>query len=169
MAVDFFQEKCQIRNIREKRFGICDEEDTNVKTPAYIETRDESKWIAIVKNETENAIHFTAVDNCVVITRPDGNMENRCDAILRCGDHIVFVELKDQQKDWITHAVDEQLQNTIDHFKENHNIQAYKYRRAFVCNRKHPNFKTSYKDKMNTFYKKNGIRLNLMQEIVFDK
>ena len=82
-------------------------------------------------------------------------------------DNIVFVELKEQMAGWITHAVDEQLQTTIDNFKTNHDISKYRHKRAFVCNKKYPNFRVNYKGKMDAFYKKNHIRLNLIREIVF--
>lgn len=42
-----------------------------------------------------------------------------------------------------------------------------RFKRAFVCNKRHPNFRVSYKDKMTSFYQKNGIRLNLVREIIF--
>lgn len=106
MPIDFFIAKCQIENIRDKEFGICDDEDENEKTPAYVDTAQPKKWVAIVK-----------------------------------------------------HAVDEQLQTTIDNFKANHDISKYRYKRAFACNKKYPNFRVSYKGKMDAFYKKNHIRL----------
>lgn len=167
MPVDFFIAKCQIENIYEKEFGICDDEDQAEKTPAYIDTTQPEKWIAVVKNRTNKAINFTAVDNCVEILRTDGAMDNRCDAMLTNDENIVFVELKDQMAKWITHAVDEQLQTTIDHFKANHDISQYKHKRAFACNKRFPNFRVGYKDKMNAFYKKNHIRLNIQREIIF--
>lgn len=166
MVVDFFIAKCQTKNIRDKEFGICDDEDENVKTLAYVDTTNRNKWVAVVKNRTDKAINFTAVDNCIIMNRSDGTMDNRCDAMLTNEENIIFIELKDQNANWITHAVDEQLQATIDHFKENYNIMKYKYKRAFACNKKHPNFRVSYKEKMNDFYQKNHIRLNLITEII---
>ena len=96
-------------------------------------------------------------------------MDNRCDAMLTNEEHIVFIELKDQQSDWIEHAVNDQLQTTIDYFKENHDISRYRYKRAFACNRKHPNFKCSNKERMNNFYRRNKIRLNIEVKIIIDK
>lgn len=167
MPIDFFIAQCQTENIRDKEFGLCDDEDKKEKTPAYVNTTQPDKWVAVVKNQTDKSINFTAIDNCVEIERSDGTMDFRCDAMLTNEDHIVFVELKEQVADWISHAVDEQLQSTIDHFKTNHDISKYKHKRAFVCNKRHPNFRISYKDKMISFYQKNGIRLNLVREIVF--
>lgn len=167
MPIDFFIAKCQTENISDKEFGICDDEDETKKTQAYVDTTKPENWVAVVKNLSEKSINFTAVDNCVEITRKDGTPDFRCDAMLTNEDHIVFIELKDQMSGWITHAVDEQLQTTIDNFKANHDISKYKYKRAFACNKKFPNFRVSYKEKMNTFYNKNRIRLNLVRDIVF--
>ena len=167
MAIDFFRAKCQTENIRDKEFGICDDEDENEKTPAYVDSAQPEKWVAVVKNMSEKSINFTAVDNCVEIMREDGTPDFRCDAMLTNEDNIVFVELKEQMAGWITHAVDEQLQTTIDNFKTNHDISKYRHKRAFVCNKKYPNFRVNYKGKMDAFYKKNHIRLNLIREIVF--
>ena len=113
-----------------KNFGICDDEDESAKTPAYVSIDPTDKWVAIVQNRTEKPINFTAVDNCIEIRRANGDMDNRCDAILTNDEHIVFIELKVQRTSgWITHAVDEQLQTTIDHFKENCDIDKYRYKR----------------------------------------
>lgn len=154
-VIDFFISQCQTENIYAKKFGICDDEDEGAKTPAYISTNPADKWVAVVQNQTEKAINFTAVDNCIEIRRSNGDMDNRCDAILTNDEHIVFIELKVQRTSgWITHAVDEQLQTTIDHFKENCDINKYRYKRAFVCNRKFPRFNVSNKEKMNVFIKR---------------
>lgn len=62
MSVDFFIAKCQTENICDKEFGICDDEDENVKTPAYVNTTQPEKWIAVVKNQSGKSLNFTAVD-----------------------------------------------------------------------------------------------------------
>ena len=113
MSIDFFIAKCQTENIVDKEFGICDDEDEEKKTPAYVDRNQPDKWVAVVKNQTNQSINFTAVDNCVEMNRSDGTMDFRCDAMLTNDDNIVFVELKVQAADWIFHAVDEQLQTTM--------------------------------------------------------
>lgn len=167
-VIDFFIPKCQTENIVEPLFGICDDDDENTKTPAYVSTNPADRWIAIVENKTSKPINFTAVDNCIEIQRANGEMDNRCDAILSNEEHIVFIELKVQKTgDWKNHAINEQLQTTIDHFKANYDINKYRYKRAFVCNKKSPHFQVSNKEKMDAFYRKNHIRLNIEQKIVF--
>lgn len=93
-VIDFFVPRCQTENIREKNFGICDDEDEKAKTPAYVSTNPADKWVAVVHNQTEKPINFTVVDNCIEIRRANGDMDNRCDAILTNDEHIVFIELK---------------------------------------------------------------------------
>lgn len=165
-TIDFFVCCCQTNNIREKTFGICDDVDESKKTPAYIDIINPKKWIAIVKNTTNQPINFTAIDNCVEILRDNGDMENRCDAMLTNEDNIIFIELKDQKDSWIDHAINDQLQTTINYFRANHDISKYRHKRAFACNKKHPRFKCSYKERMQLFYNKNHIRLNIQNEII---
>lgn len=101
--------------VKDTLFGICDDEDEAAKTPAYVDVdvNRQDKWTAIVKNKSEKIISFIAVDNKIEIKRDNGQMENRCDAMLHNDDYIVFIELKDQGKDWIRHAVEDQLVTTI--------------------------------------------------------
>lgn len=166
MNIDFFVPECQSDNIKTGKFGICDSLDTSSKTPAYVDYDNEESWIACVENVSGNSVTFTAIDNCVVIRRENGEMDYRCDAMLTNVDNIVFIELKSQRRDWIQHAVWEQLYTTIKHFCENNDIGKYRYRRAFVCNRKHPRFDHSNKELMQTFYRKTGVRLNIQCDIV---
>lgn len=167
--VDFFAPKhCQTENVQHVLFGICDDEDQSVKTQAYIDTDAEEKWVAIVKNESGKSLHFTAVDNCIDIRRENGDLENRCDALLTNDEHIVFVELKNQRTPgWVAHAVNEQLQTTIDYFRASHDLTRYRHKRAFVCNKRHPQFNVGHKELMNAFYQRNKIRLNIEQVITF--
>lgn len=166
-TIDFFVPHCQRNKIVAEKFGLCDKEDKSVKTPAYVDFDHPEQWIAVVENQTHKPLNFTAVDNCVEILRENGEMANRCDVMLTNEDYIVFVELKDQKGNWIEHAVYDQLQTTIDYFKANHDISKYRYKRAFACNRQHPKFKCSNKERMQSFFKQNGIRLNIQCNIVF--
>ena len=163
MAIDFFISRCMIQNITAIHFGLCDPGEGQ---KAYPTPADEDTWIATIDNKSGAALNFIAVDNCIEIRRPDGNMDNRCDAILTNDRHIVFIELKDQDKDWINHAVDDQLQTTIDHFKANHTLDSYAKRDAYACNRRHPYFKHSLMERMTEFKNKNDVRLHIDAHIV---
>jgi hypothetical protein len=96
-------------------------------------------------------------------------MENRCDAMLHNVENIIFVELKIQRLNWIKHAVEEQLQTTIQIFKENNDIKKFRHRLAYVCNRKHPRFCYSNKQLMQQFRDRNDVRLIISRDIVIKK
>lgn len=166
MKIDFFEPKCSTENIKAVEFGICDDVDKEEKAPAYIDYYNLNNWVAKISNKSGKSLNFIAIDNCIEIYRENGEMENRCDAMLVNADNIVFVELKDQMSGWINKAVI-QLQITIDYFKKNNDMGKYRYKRAFACNKQHPHFQSSYKELMSAFYKKNKIRLNLQCNIVF--
>lgn len=162
-SIDFFQPQCTTVNVTARHFGICDPQDGG---KAFVDYDDYDSWIAVVRNDSGEALNFTAIDNCIDIRRENGDMENRCDALLTGPHHIIFVELKDVNSDWIQHAVHDQLQTTIDIFKQHHPIQKYSKRFAYACNKQHPRFQVSHKQLMNDFYHRNRVRLCIVNEIV---
>lgn len=164
MKINFFGDEQTIMNAT---FGICDDTDAAAKTPAYTDCTpaNKDKWIAEVDNQTGKAIGFIAVDNKIEIRRANGDMENRCDAMLHNEDNIIFIELKDQEKHWISHAVQDQLATTVNIFKANHDIDCYRHKQAYACNRAHPQFAFSQKELMQRFYHEHGIRLLITSQI----
>lgn len=166
VQIDFFADEEQIEA---GCFGICDNLDDSVKTPAYVDldSNNESLWVAKVLNQTGESVGFTAVDNKIEIRRDNGDMENRCDAMLHQSDrYIVFVELKDQEKGWIRHAVEDQLATTIRIFQQCHDMTIFRHKLAYACNRRHPRFASSHKEYMQRFKSTYGVRLVIGQEIV---
>ena len=163
--IDFFKKESEVSA---KRFGICDDTDEGAKTPAYIDTNpdNECEWIACVDNRTTKSVCFIAVDNKIEIRRANGEMENRCDAMLHNEDYLVFIELKDLKKNWIQHAVEEQLLPTINVFKANHAISTVRHRLAYACNKKHPQFAYSHKVYMQQFKDTTGVRLIIGRDII---
>ena len=141
---------------QEKKFGICDDND---KSPAYINSDNEKIWIAHVKNEKELEIQFTAIDNCIKIKKENGDDESSCDGMLRYNSNIVFVELKNKRKSWITDGA-KQLLISIKIFFENNEINMYKKKMAFLCNSQHPHFHYGHQELMQKFSNEtNGVRL----------
>ena len=140
MSIDIFKTACQTVT-NEQRFGICYDEDKTVKTPAYINTDDESKWIAVVLNDASKEVIFTAIDNCIDVFRENGDMESRCDVMLTCVDSLILVELKNKASDWISSGID-QIEATLIRLIENHGAyySSFKKRKAYLANKKHPNF-----------------------------
>jgi hypothetical protein len=156
MAIDFKANQCQ-RSTTSDEFGLCDKEN---KTPAYISHDNNEPWNATVLNESQINVTFTAIDNCIDIFRPNGDMESRCDGMLTYPDNIVFVELKNQRANWISDGI-EQLEATIDIYKDNENLMAVRKRRAVVANRKHPHFHEIENETMQKFFSKNKVRLHI--------
>lgn len=72
-----------------------------------------------------------------------------------------------KKKNWITDAVEKQLQPTIEKFISNHDITVYRKKFAYVCNRSHPQFKSSRLELMNDFRNRNGVRLCIVNKIDF--
>lgn len=145
-------------------FGLI---DPGSQQKVRVDFCNESLWEAVVDNRSGKSLNFTAIDNCIDIYREDGNMDNRCDGMLTGVGYIIFVELKNvEKKNWITEAVEKQLQPTIDKFIANHDISAYRKKFAYVCNRSHPQFKSSRMELMNDFKNRNGVRLCIVNKIV---
>lgn len=162
--IDFFKDEIPVDC---SLFGICDDEDKSEKTPAYVDCNADNRknWIAEVNNSSGAPVEFIAVDNKIEILREDGNLENRCDAMLHNEKYIIFVELKNQRQEWIKHAVEEQLATTINIFKQNHDISVFRHKFAYACNKQHPSFASSHKEYMHKFRKEHGVRLVICNEI----
>ncbi|MFO5490953.1 MAG: hypothetical protein ACLBM6_00040, partial [Cuspidothrix sp.] len=112
MSINFFDANCQSQT-NQPKFGLCNDPPPS-KDPAYIDIDDCSKWIAIVENNQEIEVIFTAIDNCIEILRSNGEGENRCDGMLTYNNHIIFVELKEKnfRNNWVAKG-EKQLKNTI--------------------------------------------------------
>lgn len=160
MSIDFFKADCQ-QHSKALEFGLCDNTD---KTPAFISEENKEPWIAIIKNEAQKDITFTAIDNCISILRADGNMEKSCDGMLTHDDNIDFIELKEVRSDWIIGGI-EQLKVTISIFSNHYDLNQYRKKRAFLANRKHPQFKFSHKEEMQRFKNETGVRLIIQNRI----
>ncbi|MEM1000359.1 MAG: hypothetical protein AAGN35_25120 [Bacteroidota bacterium] len=154
MSIDFFTEACR-STVPAPVFGIRDGRDT---APAYWTTEDKHPWIATVENEKRKSINFHAIDGCVDLRQIDGDQEKRCDAMLSYPENLVFIELKEVKANWIEGGI-AQLQRTIELFREHHDLAAFRKRRAFLANRRHPSFKFSHKERMARFRDVTGVRL----------
>ncbi|GHU76159.1 hypothetical protein FACS189461_3410 [Spirochaetia bacterium] len=162
--MNFFDPACQESPITDIRFGLCDDKDG---AAAYTDKTDESKWIAAVKNEQRMAIVFTAIDKGVIkdAEYPD---RGRCDGMLASDSHLFFFELKNERQGWIEKAIS-QLESTIQFFNNTHagKLDAYKHKKAFACNKKHPHFIDIDKEKVLYFFRTYRVRLDVQAEIKF--
>lgn len=168
MNINFFDERCQ-RKTNSSKFGLCDEPSPSEK-PAYIDTdicNEQEKWIAIVENKNEIEITFTAIDKCIEIKRVDGSMDSRCDVMLTYWDSIIFVELKERavkNNVWVGKG-EKQLRNIIRVFKENHNVDSYKSKKAYIANNKKPRVPEGQRIRMKKFRDDTGFRLMIENTI----
>ena len=162
MSINFFKSTCQSQT-NQYKFGLCDNPNED---PAYIDIDDCSKWIAIVENNQEIEVIFTAIDNCIEIIRSDGTMDNRCDGMLTYNNHLIFVELKERnfRNKWVGKG-EEQLKNTINVFIANHDLAIYKSKKAYIANNKKPNFQSSQITRMDKFKDETGFRLIIQNTI----
>jgi hypothetical protein len=160
MKVNFYDEAFQTKTT-ENKFGLIDDENN---TAAYINVIEPSKWNAIVINSFSKEITHTAIDNCIELRRENGEMDNRCDSMLTYDDNIVFAELKNKGAEWITEGI-KQIEITINHFSQNHDLLAIKHKRAFVANRRHPNFHVIENETAKKFWENYRVRLNVDSEI----
>lgn len=162
MPISFFEPACQEPPITAASFGILDDK---AGSKAYTDSENPENWVAIVKNAGQVAVTFTAIDNCIEILRPNGDMESRCDGMLTYPGNIVFVELKNQRTGWMSDAIG-QLEITIRQFIEQEDIAQFRHKRAFACNKRRPHFAVIENETMKRFFDELGVRLNVQAEIV---
>jgi hypothetical protein len=160
--MNFYDSAYQELPTTDALFGLCDDRKGRV---AYIDKTNRNKWIAIIHNKKNINLLFTAIDKGVI--KDDEEPERgRCDGMLASNEHIYFVELKDQRKNWISDSIT-QLESTIQFFIANHDIAIYKHKKAFACNKRHPQFKKTENELNLHFFKTYGVRLGLQADIVF--
>ncbi len=159
--VNFFDENCQETPRTDQLFGLCDDQDGK---KAYSDVQDNSSWIATVKNDNSKEVLFTAVDKCLIKDN-EYKGRGRCDGMLTTTEHLFFVELKNQRQSWITDAI-EQLESTVQFFIDNHSIDAFKHKKAFACNKKHPRFDEIDNETNLRFFRAYSFRLDVQAEII---
>lgn len=161
MSINFYEASCQEPALTNALFGLCDDM-TGAK--AYTSTTEISKWIATVKNDNNKSLVFTAIDKCI-IKDYEYPSQGRCDGMLTSDVHIYFIELKDQTKGWISDAV-EQLKSTVELFISSHDINIYKHKKAFACNKQRPHFQETDNEFNLRFFRKYKVRIDVQAEII---
>ena len=152
MSMNFHDVTCQTNSIR-KTFGLCDDPPP-AKNPAYIDETNGADWIAVVENDSQDRITFTAIDNCIEILKPDGKMKQRCDGMLSYSTTVIFVELKDrdaQGNSWVEDAIP-QLKSSIESFEATVMANNFNKKLAYISNKQHPKFKSTQQRRMDAFY-----------------
>ncbi|MFZ6025979.1 MAG: hypothetical protein ACOYVG_16180 [Bacteroidota bacterium] len=166
MSINFSEAKCQTRSSR-KLFGLCDDPPPEKKT-AYIDENNGAKWIAVVVNDDRHDVIFTAIDNCIVINRPDGKPAKRCDGVLTYNSTVTFVELKQRGaigNEWVKDA-EKQLRVTIGFFEVEDDSEDYEIKKAYIANSEYPKFKESQARRMEQFFDDTGYVLRIENRII---
>ncbi len=161
MSINFLRNNCAEPVRTDKLFGLCDNQDG---TKAYSNTDNAAIWIAIVRNDNSIEVVFTPVDKCL-IQDYEYIGRGRCDGILTSAQHLYFIELKDQPKNWIAGAI-EQLDSTIVFFKASHDINQFKHKKAIACNKQHKHFQEIDNELNLSFFRKHKVRVDVQAEIL---
>ncbi len=161
MSWEFLASPCKEPSRTDIEFGICDDENG---TKAYTDIDNPISWIATVSNENKKNVSFIAVDKCI-LQDTDEPGRGRCDGILVTEDQLYFVELKNQKKSWISDAI-EQLESTIEFFKESHNMEDFRHKKAFACNKKSKHFQEIDNEQNLNFFRKHKVRLDVQADII---
>lgn len=162
--INFFPKE-YIASSRKRRFGVCDPPASENR--AYIAEREGEHWIAIVDNYYEAEVKFVPVDHCIVLLKPDGKMDSRCDGCLFYRKTIIFVELKDRNvsgSDWIKDA-EKQLRQTIMHFEKEKEADTFTVKKAYIANSAKPRFRSGQIMRMEKFFAETNYVLRIENTI----
>lgn len=147
------------------KFGLNDDPPP-AHFPAYIMHYNEDEWIAEVHNSNQKQITFKAIDNCVPVLRPDGNLESRCDGMLIREKNLVFVELKNRASSgWLSDGR-QQLTITILNFRGTPDANKYNIIEAYVANKQKPLAITGNNTEVEKFKDATGLLLKADRIIV---
>ena len=161
MSLNFLVNKCQEPSRNDLLFGLCDDQKgkraySNVDTP--------DKWMATVINDNAVSLVFTPIDKCLIHDNEYPG-RGRCDGMLTSVKHLFFVELKDQNRDWIQDAI-EQLESSIQFFIQIHGKPRHIHKKAFACNRNHRHFQELDNEFNLKFRRKYGFRIDIQASIL---
>lgn len=163
---DIFQVLCEdVTN--NTHFGICDDKPHQ---RAYIDTEDGKKWMAVVQNDSNQEVTFTALDNCIEFNKATGKKESRCEGVLTYNNTILFIEIKERSgnaKSWAKDA-DDQLRNSITLIESKINLDKYINKRAAIINRLQTRSNEKHTVRMKQFKEETGYVLRVNYRIVLD-
>ena len=163
MPINFFDEACKTTS-NLSLFGLCDD-PPQTKNPAYIDEYDNSKWIATVKNSSNKIVNFFAIDNCIVMLRPNGQLESRCEGVLQHETNLKFIELKDRDSSGWLGKSRNQLKITYAEFCRNHDVSKFTNIVAYASNKQRPSSNNSYATVKREFKDETGLILEVKSTI----
>ncbi|GAB6012440.1 hypothetical protein [Viscerimonas tarda] len=164
-TLNFFDSKYRYISTS-RHFGLCDD-GPPLHKPAYLDENHKNgkKWIAVVENNQQFEVKFIALDNSIILRKPDGKKDRCSDGLLTYSSTIIFVELTTgTNKNW-KNDKDEQLRITIKHFETTKEANLYKTKMAYIANSNSRIFRPSYQIKMDNFLKDTGYDLRIENRI----
>lgn len=163
MNPDFLNSPCKEPSRNNELFGLCDDQNS---TKAYSDHLNTDKWIAKVINNDQVDVTFTPVDFCMNILKEGTNdQESTCDGMLTSENCLYLVELKEQGTGgWLSEAT-KQLGNTMKLLTDHHDLSGFRFKKAFPCNKRHPNFKVIDNAENLRFFRTYGFRLDAQLEV----
>jgi hypothetical protein len=164
--MNFFDSKHQYTSTKSK-FGLCDDIPPP-HLPAYLDETDGNKWIAVVANDRQIEVRFVALDNSIILRKPDGKQDRCSDGLLTYDSTIIFVELTTgKNKNWKNDKY-EQLRITIKHFEDTKEAHLYNTKKAYIANSNSRVFRPSSQIKMDKFLIETGYDLRIENRIVLE-
>jgi hypothetical protein len=158
----FCQDETNLRN-----FGICDDK---LHQRAYIHTGHGGNWTAVVQNDNQYDVTFTALDHCIEIRNSKGKMQSRCEGIITYNNTIIFIEIKQRTGDAKTWAkdADKQLRSTISVVSAKINLNLFVVKKAAIANPLHRRSAEKHTTRMMKFLDDTGYILIVNYRIVLD-
>ena len=154
MQVDFFEFAERVKPVKE--FGLKDIPPASIN---YEENQKDS-WNAIVECNNRDDYFFSPLDKKIKILDELGNEESLCECLLNTEKTIAFIELKAREKKYTQKAIT-QIENTLLLYKQNHNLNDFTFKKAYICNRKHPYYNESRNSVCSDFSKRNKVSLHI--------
>ena len=161
-GVNFYHyDSCQCITA-ESCFGIVELADN---TPVSMITDRSAKWGATVNNPAAKKLLVLPIDKNVPIRKIDNphDEERLCDLLIRSymlDEFLIFIELKDWRKSPLNDAA-KQIGITIEHYQLHHQVDSFKFKKAFVTNGGNSGIQASQKDLMRAFKNKYGFVLRM--------
>ena len=146
-----------VKSTKLKIFGIVDH-----PSGCQISNSDsQAEWIAVVENQTAEAIKLLAIDGCM--NRHLDEDRKRCDGALIHQKQLILFELKEtklrQDSDGIA-----QIEDTIAQLQPVE-LKPFAKRIAYVCNKRHARFAFGQAATMEAFRSRTSFRLILSATI----
>jgi hypothetical protein len=159
----FLKSKCAEPSRQDAHFGLCDDNDG---TKAYSKNVMPTDWIATVENAGRKSVVFTPIDNCIVVQKPGTtDKERTCDGMLTTDNQLYLVELKIWRTGgWIAEAI-EQLESTLKLIAAAEDLDRFKLKKAYACNKRKTHFKELDNEQNLRFFREHGFRLDVQGNI----